>query len=305
MKEYAYFPGCAAEATTREADKASQELLCRLGVSFHPLQEFSCCGAGCLSEEHPKLNLALNARNLALAEAAGWDILTLCNTCFLYLRKSQRELQDPTLRQEINGELKKLGLEYAGKVEVIHLLHLLGEIGAETIREKVSRPLHDLRVAAFYGCHLLRPPHILGTDSRREPTLLEELIQATGAIPLDYRERLDCCGFHLLLVDEKTSLRMAAHCLEGAQEVKADLLVTPCTLCHISLDMYQDKAARLVGKSFDLPILHLAQLVGLALGIDPGKLHLQNHFVDTKALLQMGGAESGTGLTRSGNPNSR
>lgn len=303
MKEYAYFPGCAAEATTREADKAAQELLRHLGVSFHPLEEFSCCGAGCLAEEHPKFNLALNARNLALAERAGRNILTLCNTCLLHLRKSQKELEDLTLRQEINGELKKVGLEYAGEVEVIHLLHLLGQIGAEAISGKVKRPLNGLRIAPFYGCHLLRPQHIFGADSMKEPTILEELIRATGATPLDYRERLDCCGFHILLVDEKTSLRMAAHCLDGAKETGADLLVTPCTLCHISLDMYQDKAGRLVGRAYDLPILHLAQLVGLALGIDPGRLHLQNHFVDTNPLLQIGRAKSGADLTRSGKRN--
>lgn len=286
MKEYAYFPGCAAEASTREADRATQEVLHHLGILIHPTEEFSCCGAGCLAEEHPRFNLALNARNIAIAEGGERDILTICNTCLLHLRKSQKELEDLSLRAEINAQLGKWGLQYQGEAKVIHLLHLFQEMGAEKIRSLVKIPLQGLKVAPFYGCQIVRPHHILGPESAKEPTILEELIEATGATPLHYRERLSCCGFHILLIDEKTSLSMASHCLDEAQEIGADLLVTPCTLCHISLDMYQEQAGKSVGKRYDIPVLHLAQMVGLALGIDPGKLHLQNHLVSTRHLIQ-------------------
>jgi succinate dehydrogenase / fumarate reductase cytochrome b subunit len=284
MKEYAYYPGCAAEASTREANKATQEVLSLLGVKFSSVEDFTCCGAGCLTEEFPKLNLALNARNLAIAEKAGQDILTLCNTCFLNLRKSQVELELPSLREEINAELKVEGLQYEGKAKVLHFLHLLADIGPDKLRSLVKRPLVGLKVAPFYGCHLIRPPQILGPALIQEPSILEELIQATGATPLAYKERLDCCGFHILLVDERTSLHMASHCLDGAKGCGADLMVTPCTLCHISLDMYQGKVGRLVGRVYDIPVLHLAQLMGLAFGIDPRKLHLKNHFVSARRL---------------------
>ncbi|MDH7499150.1 MAG: CoB--CoM heterodisulfide reductase iron-sulfur subunit B family protein [candidate division NC10 bacterium] len=285
MKEYAYFPGCAAEASTREADKATREVLRRLGIPLHPTEEFTCCGAGCLAEEHPRFNLALNARNIAVAEASERDLLTLCNTCLLHLRKSQKELEDLPLREEINAELGKWNLRYQGKAKVIHLLHLFQELGWETIRSQVKRPLRGLKVAPFYGCQIVRPHYILGPESIQEPTILEELIEATGATALAYRERLSCCGFHILLIDEKSSLAMASRCLDQAQEAGADLLVTPCTLCHISLDMYQEKAGKSVGKRYQLPVLHLAQLIGLALGIHPRKLHLQNHLVNTRPLL--------------------
>jgi len=284
MKEYAYYPGCAAEASTREADKATQEVLSLLGVKFSPHEDFTCCGAGCLTEEFPKLNLALNARNLAIAEKAGRDILTLCNTCFLNLRKSQVELELPSLREEINAELRKDGLEYKGKAEILHFLHLLADIGPDNLRSMVKRPLTGLKVAPFYGCHLIRPQQIVGSAFTQEPTILEELIQATGATPLAYKERLDCCGFHILLVDEGTSLHMASRCLDGAEGCGADLMVTPCTLCHISLDMYQGKAGRVAGRRYDIPVLHLAQLVGLAFGLPPRKLHLGSHFVSTRHL---------------------
>jgi len=285
MKEYAYYPGCAAEASTREADKATREVLSLLGIKFSPHEDFTCCGAGCLTEEFPKLNLALNARNLAIAEKDGQDILTLCNTCFLNLRKSQVELKSPALRAEINGELRNEGLEYAGKVEILHFLHLLAEIGPDKLRSMVKRPLVGLKVAPFYGCHLIRPQQIVGSTLTPEPTILEDLIQVTGATALSYKERLDCCGFHILLVDEKTSLRMASSCLDGAEGCGADLMVTPCTLCHISLDMYQGKAGRLAGRRYDIPVLHLAQLMGLAFGMDPRKLRLKNHFVSARQLL--------------------
>ena len=284
MKEYAYYPGCAAEASTREADKATQEVLSLLGVKFSPHEDFTCCGAGCLTEEFPKLNLALNARNLAIAEKAGRDILTLCNTCFLNLRKSQVELELPSLREEINAELRKDGLEYKGKAKILHFLHLLADIGPDNLRSMVKRPLTGLKVAPFYGCHLIRPQQIVGSAFTQEPTILEELIQATGATPLAYKERVDCCGFHILLVDEGTSLHMASRCLDGAEGCGADLMVTPCTLCHISLDMYQGKAGRVAGRRYDIPVLHLAQLVGLAFGLPPRKLHLGSHFVSTRRL---------------------
>lgn len=289
MKEFAYFPGCAAEASTREANKATQELLQLLGVRYQLAEAFTCCGAGCLSEENPKLNLALNSRNIAIAEREDRDILTLCNTCFLNLRRSQKDLQDIKLREEMNSELRGMGLEYRGEAEILHLIHLLARIGPEKLRSMVKRPLFGLKVAPFYGCHILRPHHFLGEESMEDPTILEELIQATGATPLDYRERLDCCGFHILMVDEMTSLRMASKCLDGAKGIGADLLVTPCTLCHISLDMYQGKAERVAGKRYQIPVLHLAQMIGLALGIHPRKLRLQNHFVRPRQLLRQWG----------------
>jgi len=285
MKEYAYYPGCAAEASTREADKATQEVLSLLGVKFSSHEDFTCCGAGCLTEEFPKLNLALNARNLAIAEKGGQDILTLCNTCFLNLRKSQVELKSPALRDEINKELRNEGLEYGGKVEILHFLHLLAEIGLDKLRSMVKRPLVGLKIAPFYGCHLIRPQQIVGSAFTREPTILEDLIQVAGATALSYRERLDCCGFHILMVDEGTSLRMASSCLDGAEACGADLMVTPCTLCHISLDMYQGKAGRLAGKKYAIPVLHLAQLMGLAFGIDVKKLRLKNHFISARQFL--------------------
>jgi succinate dehydrogenase / fumarate reductase cytochrome b subunit len=285
MKNYAYYPGCAAEASTREADRATLEVLHHMGVPIRPAEDFACCGAGCLSEEYPRFNAALNARNMAIAEREGSDILTLCDTCLLNLRKSQIDLKEPDLRGEVNEELKKFGLEYKGEARVIHFLHLLSELGSERIRSMVKRPLSGVRIAPFYGCQIVRPHHVLGEDSPSEPSILEELIEALGGIPLPYRERLDCCGFHILLVDEKASLSMASHCLEGAKKIQADVMVTPCTLCHISLDMYQGKAGRLAGKSYDIPILHLAQMVGLALGINPRKLQLHRHFVPAKRLL--------------------
>jgi succinate dehydrogenase / fumarate reductase cytochrome b subunit len=253
-------------------------------VKFSSVEDFTCCGAGCLTEEFPKLNLALNARNLAIAEKGDQDVLTLCNTCFLSLRKSQVELEIPSLRDEINAELTKEGLEYKGKAEVHHFLHLLANIGPDKLRSMVKRPLVGLQVAPFYGCHLIRPQKIVGAASMQEPSILEELIQATGATALSYKERLDCCGFHILLVDEETSLHMASHCLDGAKGCGADLMVTPCTLCHISLDMYQGRAGRLVGRAYDIPVLHLAQLMGLAFGLSPRKLHLRNHFVSARPL---------------------
>lgn len=281
---FAYYPGCAAEATVREADRSMQAIAPLLGMELQHFENMTCCGAGVLHEEEPNVSLALNARNLAIAEKAGVDLMTICNTCLLTMVKAQQELaSNQVLAKKINVSLEKFGLHYEGKVKVRHLLWVLAEdIGPDKIRALVKKPLTGMRIAPFYGCHILRPEEVLGFEDDRDPHSMEDIIEALGATPVAYEERTECCGFHVMLVNKPATTTMVGQCLSGATKQKADVMVTPCTLCQLTLDSYQHMADAEAEKPLDLPVLHLPQLMGMAFGLDKKALGFNKHLVAVK-----------------------
>ncbi|GAB4299347.1 MAG: CoB--CoM heterodisulfide reductase iron-sulfur subunit B family protein [Myxococcota bacterium] len=284
--KYAYFPGCAADATTREAKAATKNLCNRLGIELEENKGFSCCGAGVLSEENFELELTINARNFALAEKDNRDILTICNTCLLTMSRAKKTLdEDKKWFEVVNDNLSKIGLEYTGRVRLTHLLWALkDDFGFDNLKKHIKRDLTGLKIAPFYGCHILRPDEILGRDSTE---LLDELIKALGAEPVQFKSRYDCCGFHIVMIAEKSAMKMTGKILDEIHDAKADCIVTPCTLCHINLDSYQPEALAAVGKNFDMPVLHLAQLIGLAVGVPRRELELDKHIVMSEKILTL------------------
>lgn len=279
--KFAYYPGCAAEATVREADRATRAVMDRLGIELVHFPNMSCCGAGVLHEERPNLSVAINARNFAIAEKEGLPLLTICNTCLLTMLKSKMELdRNEALRKRVNASLAKFGLEYKGTVRITHLLWMLvDDFGLGELAKKIKRKLTGLKIAPFYGCHILRPEEVLGFEEGRDPTSLERVIEVTGATAVKYDERTDCCGFHIMLVKKEATVNMVADCLVGAGRTGADLVVTPCTLCQLTLDSYQYMADGKLEKKLHLPIIHLPQLIGLSLGMSLKDLGLNRHMV--------------------------
>lgn len=283
----AYYPGCVAQESGRELDMATRWICGKLGIELVDFPNFSCCGSGFIDEANSTLNVALNARNLAIAEKAGLDLLTVCSTCQGMLTLANRRLEEPEVRTKVDGALAQIGVAYHGKTAVRHLLQVLTEsVGAEAIRQKVRRPLTGLKVGAFYGCHLLRPANEMRSESAEEPHSFEDLISALGATPVMYRGRVMCCGFPILFVKEATANRIAGHQIEDAKAHGADAMATPCPLCHISLDSFQGPAEKAVGHELHMPVFHLPQLVGLALGATPEELGLPRHLVSTDAALR-------------------
>jgi succinate dehydrogenase / fumarate reductase cytochrome b subunit len=282
----AYYPGCVAQESGRELDMATRWVCRKLGIELVEFPNFSCCGSGFLDEANSVLNIALNARNLAIAERAGLGILTVCSTCQGMLTLANRRLEDPAVRAKVDGALSQIGVAYKGSTSVRHLLEVLTQsVGADAIRAKVTRPLRGLKVGAFYGCHLLRPAAEMKSESAEDPRSFEDLIAALGATPVMYRGRVMCCGFPILFVKEGTANRIAGHQIQDAKAHGAHAMATPCPLCHISLDSFQNQAERAVGADLDMPIFHLPQLVGLALGATPEELGLPRHMVSTDAAL--------------------
>ncbi len=281
MKRYAYYLSCINESMTKELDKSIELWQNDLDIDLVKLHESTCCGGSNLDYVSPKHFALVNGRNIALAEKLGLDLVTSCNTCLLTIRSAKQKLDESqALRDEVNGILKKEGLEYKGTADVRHLLWVLTEdVGLETIREKTKVPLTNYKIAPFYGCHILRPSTILGKDDPLEPTSMDKLIEALGGKVIPYEHKNKCCGFHTLLVAEEESLCLAAESLQEAIEAKADFIVTPCPLCHTVLDGYQSKALKQTNIRKSIPVFHLSEMVGLALGYTPRQLGIKRHIV--------------------------
>lgn len=290
---YAWFPGCVSRGACRELYASMVELAGRLGLELVELKEAACTGAGVLSERDPDLADTLNARTMAMAERLNLPLLNNCSTCQGVMSKVEARLKgDAAQVARVNALLAEEGLHYGGQVQNKNLLWVLVEdIGLERLRGLVRRPLTGLRVAPFYGCYILRPSAILGFGAHPgRPTSLEALIRALGGEPVDFEGKTKCCGFPILTMNRETSLGMAADHLLEAKEKGADCMVTPCPLCHLNLDANQPDAARVKRSRIGLPILHLPQLVGLALGIPPAAMGLNRHMVALGPVLAKVGA---------------
>jgi succinate dehydrogenase / fumarate reductase cytochrome b subunit len=187
-----------------------------------------------------------------------------------------------------NATLADQGFQYGGTTKVKHLLWMLFEdIGIDRVTAAIKRKLTGLKIAPFYGCYILRPEESLGLKERPErKTYLERLIALLGAEPVEYRGSTKCCGFPMLTFNRDKALAMGGNHIMEAKEKGADLLVTPCPLCHLNLDGQQPDAARVLKKDIGVPIFHLPQLLGLAFGMDPAELRLNHHVVPTKGALE-------------------
>jgi heterodisulfide reductase subunit B len=182
---------------------------------------------------------------------------------------------------KVNKDLAEVGLEYQGNVEVKHFLYaLIEDYGLDNLKQKIVKPLKNFNIAPFYGCHNIRPSSLHKTgDNPYVPTSLDDLIKACGGTSVDYQEKNSCCGFHVDLQAPKTANKLTGKALAGAVDANADFMVTPCPLCHLNLDVNQRKAGKAIGREFEIPVLHLPQVVGLALGIEPEELGLNHHIV--------------------------
>src|SRR5918997_3535409 len=290
MKRVAYYKGCLASLSAKELDSSTRALAPKVGLELEELESVTCCGAGDIHEAEPDYYLHLNARILAYAAATGADtLMTVCNVCTLNLRQANHQLQgDEALLARVNDNLSKVGVpEYTGKVVVLHFLWLVsaGE-GYDLLKTAAHKGLKGLRVAPFYGCQILRPSKLLGFEDPDRPSSLERIIEACGGEAVDYPAKIKCCGFPIIQAREEVALGELIQPIEQAQEAGADAMVTPCPLCHLSLDAWQSKLKKATGKDFAMPILHLSQLVGVAAGLEESELKFKRHVVSVKPVLE-------------------
>ena len=285
---YALFVGCTPKGSTPELLLSTRAIAKALDIELVELNAASCCGASHLQDYDDFLAMTLNARNLCYAEKEGLEMVTICNTCQLNVGMADVRLKsDEKLRTNVNEKLDEIGMQYKGETKVKHFLYaLLEDYGLEKLQEKVVKPLSEFNIAPFYGCHNIRPSEIHeeanGHENPYMPTSLDNLIIALGGKTVDYNEKNKCCGFHADLQAPHTAHTLTGNALLGAKDENADWMVTPCPLCHLNLDAQQKPAAKELGRAIDLPVLHLPQMVGLALGIDPVELGLDKHVISAK-----------------------
>jgi succinate dehydrogenase / fumarate reductase cytochrome b subunit len=293
----AYWPGCVSRGFTPELHGSVEKVAPLLDLELVELDRANCCGAGVIAEHNQELVDTLNARTFALAQkvegAAG--MMNICSTCQGAQSECQERLDaSGDYRKHINTNLREENLRYEqddGWWNKNFLWLLAEEIGLDAVRERVVRPLEGMRIAPFYGCYVVRPTKRLGyADHPERDQYLEQLIAALGAEPVEYAGARKCCGFPVITMNRVTSLRQAGRHLADAIDAGADCLVTPCPLCHLNLDMQQPAAAKFVERDLDVPVLHLPQLVGLALGLEPKELGMGKHVVSTKDVVKKLGA---------------
>ena len=288
--QVAYYKGCLASLSAKELDISTQALAPKLGIEVTELESVTCCGAGDIHEAEPDYYLHLNARILSYAAATGSDtLMTICNVCTLNLRQANWQLKnDEALRARVNDNLEAVGVPpYDGSVEVKHFLWLISEgDGYAKLRNVAHKGLKGMKIAPFYGCQILRPSKLLGFEDPDRPSSLERIIEACGGEAIDYPAKIKCCGFPIIQAREDVALNELIQPIEQATEAGADAMVTPCPLCHLSLDAWQSKLEKSTGRKLGMPILHLSQLIVVAAGFGESELRFKRHVVPVTRVIE-------------------
>ncbi len=273
--KFALFLGCTTPSRLKGYESSSRAVLGELGVTLVDIREFNCCGYPLRNKEFKAFVLS-SARNLALAQKENLNIITLCKCGYGSLKKAAHVMkEDHSLREEINTTLAREGLRYEVGIEIMHLLTVLyKEVGLEAIKEKITRPYKNLKVAVHYGCHALRPSKIVQFDDPVAPTLFDELVNITGAQSIDWPSKLECCGAPLLGVNNELSFNLTEKKLAGAKKGGAHYLTNACPFCQIQFDTFQKRIAGKPGTDHQVPSILYPQLLGLCMGLDKDTLGL-------------------------------
>ena len=275
-RKIALFRCCMTSMGLSQYETSSDAVLGELGIEFAEMKEFNCCGYP-LRNLNFKAYLLSSARNLALAERAGLDLLTVCNCCYLSLKHAEHVMEEsPPTREEINASLQNEGLRFQGKASARHLLAVLQEdYGIDFIKKRLKKDLGGLRVAVHYGCHLLRPSKVLGFGNGTPPVKFDALVEALGAQSIPWVGKDDCCGSPVLGVNDELSMDLTEKKLRNAHQGGADCLTVVCPYCQMQFGKIQNRLIET--RSFDTPVpcVVYPQLLGLCLGIDPDKLGIE------------------------------
>jgi heterodisulfide reductase subunit B len=282
--KYGYYPGCSLLSTAVEYARSAEGVLERLGVELEEVKDWVCCGATAAHATSHLLSVALPAISCAAAEKQGNDILTLCSACYNRLKQVNQELKDdPDLLAQTNEIIEE---DYRASIRVLHLTELLTrEIGLDAVASQVRKPLEGLKVACYYGCLIARLPEQLQIDRPEYPMMVDDVLRACGAEPIDWPHKTVCCGAALTLSRQKIVVRLSGEIIKSAKERGADVLAVVCPLCQTNLDMYQSNIEVMEGRQLGIPVLFFTQLVGLAMGLDPKQICLQKVIVDPLPVL--------------------
>ena len=298
MTRYAYYPGCSLETMAATYHVSSMEVAHKLGIELEEMEDWNCCGATAYSHVDELLATVLCARNLAIAEKQGLDIVAPFNACFKNLRTINAALQqDPDLAEHMNFALEADELHYGGRVKVNHIMDVfVADSALETIRRKANDRIKGLRVAPYYGCQIVRPRRPgLNLSEIDDPQYFENLLSAAGAEPVPYPYKLRCCGAALMVTNRRAAAQMVHDLLQSAVDAGAEIIATACPLCQTNLECYQADVNRLRGTDFAMPIVYFTQLLGLALGVGVKRLGLGKELISAKSVLSRRAVASPSG----------
>jgi heterodisulfide reductase subunit B len=276
---YTYYPGCSLESTSRAYDESLRKVFEMLKLELQELKDWNCCGATMYMSIDGPVASSISARNLALAETLGHDVVAPCSSCFTVMSKTHRLMREnEEIRMRIGEALAPAGLKYDLSLRIRHPLDVLvNDVGVELIRLQVKRDLSGLRVANYYGCQIVRPER--GFDDRENPTTMDNLFEALGAVNVYFPMKVRCCGGMLMTTYPEVALKLVKELLECAQENGAECIATTCPLCQINLEAYQGRVNAKFQTEFKIPVLFFTQLVGLALGAPPRDLGFQRQLI--------------------------
>jgi len=286
MRYYTYFPGCSSSDGGAKAYGWSTQAVAKaLDVELIELENWNCCGSTPYTSVDELSSFCASARNLALTEGKGLDLVTPCSACYVILNRTNARLKEyPETRAKVDEALKAGGLEYHRTVKVRHLLDVFtNDIGYDEIASRVRRDLGELKVAPYYGCQVVRPSP--GFDHPEYPQSLDRLIESLGATATPFPLKARCCGGSLIISEEDLALGLIHKLLDSASSNGAECIATVCPLCQTNLDVYQGRVNKKFKTNFNLPVLFFTQLMGVAFGIDSRALGVEKCIVSAEKVL--------------------
>jgi heterodisulfide reductase subunit B len=283
--KYALFLGCNIPARVQQYETSARSVLAELGVDIEDIKAFNCCGYPLRNSDF-KTFVLFSARNLALAEKLGLNMITLCKCCYGSLKMAEHHIKENSLlKDEVNESLANEGLKYNGNLEIKHFLSALySDIGINALKEKITRNFKDIKIATHYGCHALRPSDIMQFDDPVSPVLFDQLVELTGAKSIDWALKLECCGAPVLGTNDDLSMSLTEKKLADGKRCGADYLCTACPWCHMQFDSVQKMMIEQRRIKNHLPAILFPQLLGLAMGIDKQTLGINMNQIDISAI---------------------
>ncbi len=284
--KFAYYPGCSTDGSGIEYGLSMERTAKIMGFELQELEDWNCCGATSGHNTNKLLSLALPARNLAIAEKSGLNMMVApCAACYSRHRYAEHTVQhDPEMKSKIEAVID---MELQGNSETLSILDVLvNKIGVDAIAAKVTNPLTTMKAASYYGCLLVRPVEHTGFDDPEDPQTMDQIMKALGAEPVEWSHKTECCGAALVTSRPDVGMTMLYRVLKDAKESGAECLVTACPLCMLNLDMRQAAVEKQFGEKFQLPIYYITELLALACGDEPKQVGLEKHFVEAGRFLQ-------------------
>ncbi len=292
----AYYPGCTLKTTAKNFEASAQASAEALGIELVELPRWNCCGTVHALAKDDVMHYLAPIRNLIRVEELNGEgkvddkrVVTLCAMCYNTLKRANADAKgDPERMRKIRDVMEKEDIQYSGKVEVVHLLEVLREIGWDKVKERVEEPLTGLKVAPYYGCLLLRPRGI-GVDDADNPRILEDLFEALGADVVDFSYKQKCCGTYHTVNMKEVVADLSNRVLTQAKKAGAEIVATACPLCEYNLGPRQKEVKKQYPSFTDIPVVYFTQLIALAFSLDEGVTMFEENNPDPRPLLKSKG----------------